>query len=49
MLVDDDEPVLGLGDDVGRRHLAAGDPKRIAGHWLDRGLPSRAARLETTL
>ena len=28
MLVDDDQPVLGLGDDVGRGDLAAGDAER---------------------
>ena len=30
MLVDDDQPVLGLGDDIGRRDLAARDAERVA-------------------
>ena len=38
MLVDDHQPILGLGDDVGRGDLAARDAERIAGHRLDRRL-----------
>ena len=38
MLVDDHQPVLGLGDDVGRGDLAAGDAERVARHGLDRRL-----------
>ena len=36
VLVDDDQPVLGLGDDVGRRDLAARDSEREARHRFDR-------------
>src|SRR6476661_7810657 len=35
VLVDDDETVLGLGDDVGRGDLASRDSEREAGHGLD--------------
>ena len=38
VLVDDHQPVLGLGDDVGRRDLPARDAERVARDRLDRRL-----------
>ena len=41
MLVDDDQPVLGFGDDIGRRDLAAGDAEGKVGTGSTRGLGAR--------
>jgi hypothetical protein len=42
MLVDDHQPVLGLGDDIGRRDLAARDAERD--RWAPARWPARRAR-----
>ena len=41
VLVDDDEPVLRFGDDVGRRDLAASNAERVGLDGLDCGLGGR--------
>jgi hypothetical protein len=40
VLVDDHQSIFGLGNDVGRCHLPAGNPKRVAWHPLDGGFCS---------
>ena len=45
MLVDDDQPVLGLGDDIGRRDLPARDAQRIIRNLGDRRLGARGGRV----
>ena len=53
MLVDDHEPVLRFGDDVGCRDLAAGDSEGVARHRFDRrfraSVRSKGHRLERRL
>ena len=44
VLVDDDQAVLGLGDDIGRRDLAAGDAEREARDRLDGGFGACGGR-----
>ena len=47
MLVDDHQPVFGLGDDVSRGDLAARHTKRVARHWRHRRLGACDWRLIT--
>ena len=44
MLVDDDQPVLGFGNDIGGRHLSSRHPQRISGNRPNRGLGARRRR-----
>ena len=48
MLVDDHQPVLGLGDDISRGDLAARDAERVVGDRRDRRLGRAACGVEAS-